>query len=331
MAGRPVRVLAPGARGAPPAAAHPRPRRRVGASPRLVPDAHRGVRDLPDRRHRSPGSTVATHRSRRPPGWSRVRYYRWVTYAYIPLQYLSLVLACSMWASGDLAWWQSLGLATSVGLVGGIAINTAHELGHKRPALERWLSKVALAQTAYGHFQLEHNRGHHAKVSTPEDPASARLGESFYEFLPRTVVGQPAVRPAARARARGAPRPAVLGPPQRAAQRLGDDRRCSSAGWSAWFGLARRSRGSCSRRCSGSRCSRSSTTSSTTGCSASSGPTGATSAAAPSTPGTPATWCPTCCCSSSSATATTTPTRPAATRCCATTTTCPSCPPATPG
>jgi alkane 1-monooxygenase len=112
-----------------------------------------------------------------------------VTYAYIPLQYASLVVACSLWASGDLAWWQSLGLATSVGLVAGIAINTAHELGHKRPAVERWLSKVALAQSAYGHFQLEHNRGHHTKVSTPEDPASARLGESFWEFLPRTVLG----------------------------------------------------------------------------------------------------------------------------------------------
>lgn len=117
------------------------------------------------------------------------RWYRLITYAYLPLQYLSLVLACSLWASGELAWWESLGLATSVALVGGIAINTAHELGHKRPALERWLSKVALAQTAYGHFQLEHNRGHHTKVSTPADPASARLGEHFYEFLPRTVIG----------------------------------------------------------------------------------------------------------------------------------------------
>jgi alkane 1-monooxygenase len=27
------------------------------------------------------------------------------------------------------------------------------------------------------------------RVSTPEDPASARLGESFYAFLPRTVLG----------------------------------------------------------------------------------------------------------------------------------------------
>jgi alkane 1-monooxygenase len=27
------------------------------------------------------------------------------------------------------------------------------------------------------------------RVATPEDPASARLGESFYAFLPRTVIG----------------------------------------------------------------------------------------------------------------------------------------------
>lgn len=123
------------------------------------------------------------------PRLEKVRYYRWITYLYIPLQYLSLVAACVLWASGDLAWWQSFGLAMNVALSGGIAINTAHELGHKAPALERWLAKVALAQTGYGHFYLEHNRGHHAKVSTPEDPASARMGESFYAFWPRTVIG----------------------------------------------------------------------------------------------------------------------------------------------
>jgi alkane 1-monooxygenase len=117
------------------------------------------------------------------------RYYRVLTYLYIPLQYASLVYACVLWARGDLGWFESLGLAVTVGIVAGIAINTAHELGHKRPALERWLSKVALAQSAYGHFHLEHNRGHHQKVSTPDDPASSRLGESFWEFLPRTVWG----------------------------------------------------------------------------------------------------------------------------------------------
>ncbi len=117
------------------------------------------------------------------------RYYRWCTYAFIPLQYASLVLACWLWSSGDLSLLESLGLAMTVAMVAGVAINTAHELGHKRKSHERWLSKVALAQTGYGHFFVEHNRGHHVRVSTPEDPASSRMGESFWAFLPRTVWG----------------------------------------------------------------------------------------------------------------------------------------------
>ena len=117
------------------------------------------------------------------------RYYRWCTYLYLPIQYAGLVFACWLWAHGHLSTFDSLGLALTVAMVSGIAINTAHELGHKRASLERWLSRVALAQSGYGHFFIEHNRGHHVRVATPEDPASARLGESFYAFLPRTVIG----------------------------------------------------------------------------------------------------------------------------------------------
>jgi alkane 1-monooxygenase len=117
------------------------------------------------------------------------RYYRRCTYVYLPLQFASLVWACAVWSSGDLSTLASLGLSLTVGCVAGIAINTAHELGHKHPANERWLAKVALAQSAYGHFYIEHNRGHHQRVSTPDDPASSRFGESFYEFYPRTVLG----------------------------------------------------------------------------------------------------------------------------------------------
>lgn len=117
------------------------------------------------------------------------RYYRWCTYLFIPVQYAGLVFACWLWADGGLSVAESIGLALTMGVVGGVAINTAHELGHKRESVEKWLSRVALAQTGYGHFFIEHNRGHHVRVATPEDPASARLGESFWEFLPRTVVG----------------------------------------------------------------------------------------------------------------------------------------------
>jgi len=117
------------------------------------------------------------------------RYYRWCTYVFIPVQYAGLIFACYMWADGGLSTVDSIGLALTMAMVSGIAINTAHELGHKRADLEKWLSKVALAQSGYGHFFIEHNRGHHVRVATPEDPASARLGESFWAFLPRTVAG----------------------------------------------------------------------------------------------------------------------------------------------
>ena len=119
------------------------------------------------------------------------RYYRWVTYLYLPLQYGGLVLACWLWTTEPIAmsWFGKLGLAVTVGCVSGIGINTAHELGHKTEDVERWLSRIALAQTFYGHFYIEHNRGHHVRVATPEDPASSRLGESFWAFLPRTVLG----------------------------------------------------------------------------------------------------------------------------------------------
>ncbi|GAA1407615.1 alkane 1-monooxygenase [Catellatospora coxensis] len=119
----------------------------------------------------------------------RSRYYRVLTYLYLPLQYAALAACCAVWARGGLSPFAAAGLVLSVGIVNGIAINTAHELGHKRERLERWLSKIALAPTGYGHFYVEHNRGHHVRVATPEDPASARLGESFWAFLPRTVLG----------------------------------------------------------------------------------------------------------------------------------------------
>ena len=126
------------------------------------------------------------------------KYYRYCTYVYIPFQYASVIVGAYLFTASDLSWlgydgalsWPArIGLALSVGTLGGIGINTAHELGHKKDSLERWLSKITLAQTWYGHFYIEHNRGHHVRVSTPEDPASARFGETFWEFLPRSVWG----------------------------------------------------------------------------------------------------------------------------------------------
>lgn len=117
------------------------------------------------------------------------RYYSWVLYAFAPIQYGVFFVGCYLAATMDLAWYDMLGLMIGVGIVGGFGINTGHELGHKKDAFDRWLARICLAQTAYGHFYVEHNRGHHKNVSTPVDPATSRMGEIFWTFLPRSVIG----------------------------------------------------------------------------------------------------------------------------------------------
>ncbi len=123
------------------------------------------------------------------PELAKDRYYRWAVYLSVPLQYVTLVYAIWVVATHDLAWYSWLGLMLGVGMVGGIGINNAHELAHKTDPFERWLAKIALAQTGYGQFFVEHTRGHHIRVATAEDPVSARFGESFWEFYPRAVIG----------------------------------------------------------------------------------------------------------------------------------------------
>ncbi len=116
-------------------------------------------------------------------------YYRALVWAYVPFQLAGTVLGAWLAATQPLPWYAFAALVLSVGSFNGIGIATAHELGHKKELLDRWLAKIALAPSMYGHFYVEHNRGHHKRVATPEDPASSRMGESFWAFLPRTVWG----------------------------------------------------------------------------------------------------------------------------------------------
>ena len=110
-------------------------------------------------------------------------------YAYAALQFALLAWGLTIAARApDLAAVLWLGLA--IGFVtGGFGITIAHELGHRASTRDRLLAQLMLVSVCYGHFYVEHNRGHHARIGTPRDPATARFGESFYRFYVRTVAG----------------------------------------------------------------------------------------------------------------------------------------------
>jgi alkane 1-monooxygenase len=61
-------------------------------------------------------------------------------------------------------------------------------LGHRVKKGEQFLAKALLLTSLYMHFFIEHNKGHHKRVATPDDPSSARLGEPVYFFYFRSIL-----------------------------------------------------------------------------------------------------------------------------------------------
>lgn len=119
---------------------------------------------------------------------ARVAGARWIPRLQLPLQ--AVLLAGAVAVAPQLDGGALIVFAVAVGTVtGGLGITVAHELGHRASRLDRAIAKALLVSVGYGHFQVEHVRGHHVRVATPDDPASAPRGMSVYRFVPRSVLG----------------------------------------------------------------------------------------------------------------------------------------------
>ncbi|MEO0369050.1 MAG: alkane 1-monooxygenase, partial [Pseudomonadota bacterium] len=116
-------------------------------------------------------------------------YYKNLLKVVIPLHFVVLIGSVWFIAQASLPWWVYGAFAFIVGNYSGFSINTAHEIGHKNSKSDRLWARISLAVSGYGHFCIEHNLGHHRDVSTPEDPASSRMGEGLYAFMWREIPG----------------------------------------------------------------------------------------------------------------------------------------------
>lgn len=116
------------------------------------------------------------------------RFFDVLLWLNVPIVYGLLYLFLGQMHNPHLSWMEKLGMLMSMGaILGASGINVAHELGHRSNRWEQFLAKVLLLSSQYMHFFIEHNKGHHKYVATPQDPATARLGESLYAFWVRSV------------------------------------------------------------------------------------------------------------------------------------------------
>jgi alkane 1-monooxygenase len=119
---------------------------------------------------------------------SKKYFYKLVTFLWVYVQFVVLFWGFYVVSISRFSWWEWLAFTSGTALVtGGIGITVAHELGHKPLKIQQFYSKILLMTVSYMHFFIEHNRGHHVRVATPDDPATSRLGENFYTFWLRSV------------------------------------------------------------------------------------------------------------------------------------------------
>ncbi len=123
------------------------------------------------------------------PLMARDNYYRFLLYVAIALLYINFLAVAWFIGTHSLPWWGFIALTLGTGFSSAGALLIGHELGHKSNTADKRAAQVVTGLVGYGHFCIEHNRGHHVQVSTPEDFASSRMGESIYKFIRREVPG----------------------------------------------------------------------------------------------------------------------------------------------
>lgn len=118
------------------------------------------------------------------------KVYDLLLYGHVPVQYGILVLFLIQIREPGLSVMELSGRIIAMGIsCGVIGINVAHELGHRIKTREQVMAVMLLMTSLYGHFFIEHNKGHHKRVSTPDDPSSARYNEPIYVYYFRTIFG----------------------------------------------------------------------------------------------------------------------------------------------
>lgn len=120
---------------------------------------------------------------------SKLPFFDNLLYLNVPALYFIVAYFVWLLGLGEMTTFETIFSVVNVGILLGVCgINVAHELGHRDKPFDRWMARLLLIPVLYSHFTLEHNYGHHLKVATPEDPATARKNEPVYRFYYRSIV-----------------------------------------------------------------------------------------------------------------------------------------------
>jgi len=121
-------------------------------------------------------------------GWTA--YYRILPLLALPVQLAMLAVTTAAFVSGRYNGAGLIILTLTTGVFSAMfAVNTAHELIHRRDGLDRALGGLLLSTVSFGTFKVVHLQVHHRYVGTPLDFATARRGQTIYSFWLQSLAG----------------------------------------------------------------------------------------------------------------------------------------------
>lgn len=134
--------------------------------------------------------TRAQYEQRQPTESLRSWPFDVLVYVLAALQLVVVFELCRMYQHQAIFSVDTVMIFLVVGSSSGFSIITAHELIHRKSKWEQALGRLLLCTVLYEHFYTEHLRGHHVRVGTSDDPATANFGEKYESFFRRTLPAQ---------------------------------------------------------------------------------------------------------------------------------------------
>ncbi|HAI75242.1 MAG TPA: alkane 1-monooxygenase [Microscillaceae bacterium] len=123
------------------------------------------------------------------PVLSNDKYFAVIAHLLSYITFFFVIWGAYLLVTEPLNFFQATGLVITIGVINSGGINLAHELGHKKNRFNQIVAQAVLMTSAYMHFFIEHNKGHHVHVATPLDPATSKKGQTLYQFLQQSIVG----------------------------------------------------------------------------------------------------------------------------------------------
>lgn len=117
-------------------------------------------------------------------------WYKLAVWVWVALYPITLVFA--LWqilVAEHLATWEAVLVVLALGSMARLTLNAGHDMMHRRTRWERWIGEFLMASVSFPQEVTEHVYIHHAHIGTPKDSVSAPKGQSFWQYLPRSVVG----------------------------------------------------------------------------------------------------------------------------------------------